>query len=168
MHKHIIIFFSILIAYSCFAENIDTGPIVINKFNVSIINVKNSFEECSSKGERVLDSDIFNKVKASQDQKKIALKYYYFKTVTECSSDAVKDYLLASAMRTFGDKSTPRILRDADELIVSNHLLFLKAEAEYHNTVSVENKKDFEAIEELKLPFELIKSAKALGLYESQ
>jgi hypothetical protein len=164
MYKELIIFLLIFISSECFADGVNKIPVAINKFNTSIVNVNNAFDECRKKEERVLQGDIFDNIGISKDQRKIALKYYYFKTATDCSSIAVKDYLLASAIRMFADKSLPRNLRDADELIVSTYLVFLQAEADY-STISDEDKMEFEKIQALQSPFDLIKSAKALGLY---
>jgi len=162
MRKEIAVFFSIFIASICFAENSKYLSTAINRFNESIVKVGSAGEKCRDE-KRVLPGDLFDKIDASNDEKKIALAYYYFKTITDCTNDAVKDYLLASAVRMLADKDMPRGLRDADGLIVSTHLEFLKAEIKY-NTISDEHRKYFAEIKELNLPFSPIKSAKALGL----
>jgi len=121
MRKEIAVFFFIFIASTCFAENGDHLSIAINIFNESIIKVRNAGEKCRDE-KRILPGDLLDKIDASNDEKKDALAYYYFKTITDCTNDAVKDYLLASPVRMLVDKNMPRILRYADGLVVSTHL----------------------------------------------
>jgi hypothetical protein len=161
--KILILLLFISFSHECFAENNDQVVIALNRLNASIVKLKDVEEKCSE-NKIIISPNIFDNISASNDHKKIALKYFFLKNITDCSSEAVKDYLLASSIRIFADKNMPHSQRDADELIISNFLLFLKAEVEY-NAISNENKKAFEAIKELHHPFDLIKASKALGLY---
>jgi hypothetical protein len=162
MYKYI--FLLALITSSSFSLAAEFHPIGIAKanYNNSISKIDEIEAKCE-KSETVLDKRLFSEISADKEQLKTAVIYYYFKAKTACTGEAVKDYLLASAVLSSLDKDNRDAVLESDMLIVETNVQLVKHQAAYE--ILPDNLKDkLSDIRALYTPFNLIQSIEKLGL----
>lgn len=137
-----------------------------NAFNRSLVDLGRVEENCK-KSAGTLPSDVFQGLDMEEEDKKKALLYHYLKASSDCTSDALKDYLVSSALLTSllypFDPDRARMLNEGNELIMDTRVRLLKAEVEY-GQLEEGLRAALDRIDELKKPFKLIESADAIGL----
>jgi macrodomain Ter protein organizer (MatP/YcbG family) len=163
MWKNSFIFF-LIIFYCTSSLGTDSLHIILakNKYNESVSEVGKVEVKCQ-KLEVILDKHLLSHIKANKEQLKTALIYYHFNAIASCTREAVKNYLLASAVLTSLDSENSELYTKSNELIVTTFTQLLETQANYE-ALPDGLKDKLSDIEALHSPFNLIKSAEALGL----
>jgi hypothetical protein len=108
-------------------------------------------------------ADIAKLTSLSVSDPKAAVIYYYFKAKTVCTGEAVKNYLLASAVLSSLDSENSELYAESDKLITSTNTQLIKNQPAYEALPDALKGK-LSALEVLNKPFNLLKSVEALGL----
>lgn len=130
------------------------------RFNESIVYLDAQEERCYA-DEHVLPENTLDSMTLNTEQKKIVLSYFYFKNLTDCTEEAVKNYLLEAVLLASLVPDQADDIRDSNELIIHTHIAKTKAETKYLS-LPPHVRHTLDQISVLQTPFNLGKSARSL------
>ncbi|WP_199611010.1 hypothetical protein [Flocculibacter collagenilyticus] len=134
-----------------------------NNFNKKLIALEQVESKCRESA-IVLPADTFKSVSLSKEDKITALSYYFIKSTTECSSEAVKELLVASAVLSSLDEAYEVAAINSNKLIINSFKLLLEDEIEF-NKIDKATREKLSKIHVLTKPFDPIRSAEVLGIH---
>lgn len=130
--------------------------------NLALISFSERIEHCADL-RTPIPSRVFQDINATKDQLRLILSYHSALASFECSRKEATTFLIYSSIIQSLDTETSSHLAEGNYAVVHDMVTVLQRETEYRE-LPERMLVQLEAIEDLKLPFDLAGTAKALGL----